>query len=386
MVEAVARRYFEAVAAADWDAVAQTADGASLRLIGKRKLRVPEELRAFVEAIRASFPDASFELEKVSADGELAAARWRLSGSFNGAPFEDVTPTGKRAEIEACEVVRVRDGVIDRSNIYLECSALAARLGTVEWMIAEPELELVADGVWLLRGGYPLRSMNAFLIEEPGRGVTVFDTGISAMAGPLKDAADRLGGANRIILGHGHSDHRGSAKALGVPVYCHPAEVADAEGDGGAHYMDLRKLTTPSRWVMTTLVRAYDGPPPTIAGTVQEGHDIAGFTVVDLPGHAPGLIGLWRAEDRLALVSDCFYVTDMEAFGKPAPPQIPHRATTLDYELAGMSIRKLAALEPAAAWPGHLGPVTGDVRAVLESAADAGAPRGTGSADAAVAG
>ena len=32
-------------------------------------------------------------------------------------------------------------------------------------------------------------------------------------------------------------------------------------------------------------------------------------------------------------------------------------------------MRKLAALEPAAAWPGHRGPLTGDVRAVLEEAA-----------------
>jgi glyoxylase-like metal-dependent hydrolase (beta-lactamase superfamily II)/ketosteroid isomerase-like protein len=373
MVEAVARRYFEAIAAGDWGAVAECwHDGASVRVVGKRKLRVPDELKSFIEAIRASFPDAGFELEKVSSepDGELAAARWRLSGTFDGAPFETIDPTGAPAEIEACEVVRVRDGLIDRSNVYLECSALAAQLGAMPWMIAEPELEPVAEGVWVLRGGYPLRAMNAFLIEEPGGGVTVFDTGISAMAPPLLAAAERLGGATRVILGHGHSDHRGSAKALGAPVLCHPAEVADAEGDGGAHYMDLRKLATPSRWVMTTLVRAYDGPPPTIAGTVEEGDEVAGFTVIDLPGHAPGLIGLWRAEDRLALVSDCFYVTDMESFGKPARPQIPHRATTLDYELARRSIRKLAALEPAAVWPGHLGPVTGDVGAVLDEAAD----------------
>ncbi len=71
----------------------------------------------------------------------------------------------------------------------------------------------------------------------------------------------------------------------------------------------------------------------------------------------------------MAIVSDCFYLTDMDAFGKPAPARIPHRATTFDYELARASIRKLAELEPAAAWPGHLGPVTGDVRSVLERAA-----------------
>jgi len=32
---------------------------------------------------------------------------------------------------------------------------------------------------------------------------------------------------------------------------------------------------------------------------VQEGDDVAGFEVVHLPGHAPWLIGLWRASDRV---------------------------------------------------------------------------------------
>jgi hypothetical protein len=34
-------------------------------------------------------------------------------------------------------------------------------------------------------------------------------------------------------------------------------------------------------------------------------------------------------------------------------------------------MRKLAALEPAAAWPGHAKPLTGDVRSQLERAAEA---------------
>ncbi|HWE33286.1 MAG TPA: ester cyclase [Solirubrobacteraceae bacterium] len=366
----VAQRYFEALASDDWDTVNSLwADGAFVRVVGKLKLRVPDEWRAFTERVRRSFPDVSFELLHVSSDGELAAARWRITGTFDGEPFEGVEPTGRSVELEAREVVRVRDRVIDRSNVFLECSALAAQLGTADWMIAEAEAEPVADGVWVLRGGYPLRAMNVFLIRDRDGAVTVFDAGTSAMAQPLKAAAERIGPLKQVVLGHGHSDHRGSAKALGAPVLCHPDEVTDAEGDGGAHYMDLRKVATPARWVMATLVASYDGPPPTIAGTVSEGDEVAGFTVVELPGHAPGLIGLWRDADRLAIVSDCFYLTDMDAFGKPAPAQIPHRATTFDYELARASIRKLAALEPAAAWPGHLGPISDDVRAVLEHAA-----------------
>jgi glyoxylase-like metal-dependent hydrolase (beta-lactamase superfamily II) len=92
--------------------------------------------------------------------------------------------------------------------------------------------------------------------------------------------------------------------------------------------------------------------------------------VVHLPGHAPGLIALWRASDRLALSSDCFYTVDAQTLIKGAP-RLPHAAFTAQVEQARASVRKLAALEPAAAWPGHARPVTGDVRAQLERAAAA---------------
>jgi glyoxylase-like metal-dependent hydrolase (beta-lactamase superfamily II) len=102
---------------------------------------------------------------------------------------------------------------------------------------------------------------------------------------------------------------------------------------------------------------------------VAEGDDVAGFEVVLIPGHAPGMIALWRAADRLALTSDCFYTLDPQT-GRHGPPRLPHHGFNLDTEQARTSIRKLAALEPAAAWPGHASPVTGDVRAQLERAAE----------------
>ena len=48
---------------------------------------------------------------------------------------------------------------------------------------------------------------------------------------------------------------------------------------------------------------------------------------------------------------------------------MPHAAFNEDTEQARASILKLAALEPAAAWPGHANPLTGDVRSQPETAA-----------------
>jgi hydroxyacylglutathione hydrolase len=229
------------------------------------------------------------------------------------------------------------------------------------------ELKPVADGVWLLRGGIP-RTMNVFFIEDDRR-ITLFDAGVSSMTKAILRAAAPLGGIGRVILGHGHGDHRGAAPGLGAPVFCHPAERADAEGDGGLHYADMTKLNPLGRVVMPRLLRKWDGGPVDIAGTVEEGEVIAGFEVVHLPGHAPGQIALWRERDRLALTTDAFYTLDPQS-GIKGPPRIPHVAFNLDNDELRRSLVKLAALEPRTAWPGHADPLRGDVRAQLERVAE----------------
>ncbi len=118
------------------------------------------------------------------------------------------------------------------------------------------------------------------------------------------------------------------------------------------------------------LIATWDGGPVEIAGTVDEGDNVAGFEVVHLPGHAPGLIGLFRASDRLALVSDTIYTLDPQS-ARREPAHVPHPAFNQDTEQALASIAKLAALDPLTVWAGHADPVTGDVRAQLERAATA---------------
>jgi glyoxylase-like metal-dependent hydrolase (beta-lactamase superfamily II) len=69
----------------------------------------------------------------------------------------------------------------------------------------------------------------------------------------------------------------------------------------------------------------------------------------------------------MSVVSDYFEALarrDIEAMAALwAPDGTDHT------EQARASIRKLAALEPSAAWPGHGDAVTGDVRGRLEGAA-----------------
>lgn len=233
--------------------------------------------------------------------------------------------------------------------------------------------EQIADDVWVLRGGAPTKIFNVYFVRE-GDGVVLFDAGIKAMLDSVRAEGDRLGGITRVVLGHAHSDHRGVAAGLGAPVFCHPDEQADAEGDGGLHYIDFSKAAIPMRWLLPRLSDTWDGGPVTIAGTVDEGDQVAsGFEVVHLPGKAPGLIGLWRAADRLALCSDAIYtINPFTGLKATKRPRVSPDAFNIDTDRARASARKLAAFEPATVWAGHGDPLRSDVRATLERAANAG--------------
>jgi hydroxyacylglutathione hydrolase len=200
--------------------------------------------------------------------------------------------------------------------------------------------------------------------------VTLFDAGIRQMTNAIATAAAPLGGINRVVLGHADVDHRGAAAGLGAPVLCHEADRAAAEA--GAAMRDYHRpelLPIPSRWVYPRLLLPYwNGGPTEIAGTVDDGDDVSGFRVVHLPGHAPGLIVLFRERDRLTLTSDCFYLIDVNT-GRAQPPAPAPDAFNQDTAQARESIRALAALEPSECWAGHGDPLTGDVRGQLERAA-----------------
>lgn len=236
-------------------------------------------------------------------------------------------------------------------------------------------LEEVADGVWLMRGDLK-RAMNIYFLRGPDGEFVQFDAGTKSMSRANRRIAKQFGGIGKLILGHAHADHRGTASRAGIPVYCHPDEVDDLRSPvHQSPYARLSQLeVAPIRWSYPLLLAWWDGGPVEPAGTVSEGDMVAGFEVIHFPGHAPGMIGLWRQSDRVALVSDTIYLID-SARMKALPEgeaQVPHPAWAWDHSKAKDSVRKLAALKPQTVLAGHGGPLRGeDLTPVLERAAEA---------------
>ena len=389
--EAVGRAYFEAHGRRDLDTVAGLWEpGGIARIVGLADLVAPQGVHEFFGDVHGAMPDFSLRILSVTAQGERCAVRWEATGTFAGpGRFQGLEPTGARVAIEGCDVLVIRGGRVHRLDAYLDGADLARQLGAMPAQDSPAELRMrsainlrtrlaravcaapeeIADGVWALRGGLPARGFNTYFLRDGDR-VVLYDTGIRAMADGLAAAGARLGGIARIVLGHSHADHRGAAAALrGVPVVCHPDEKADAEGDAGIHYTDFSALPIPARWAWPSLTRRWDGGPVQIDGTLEEGDRVAGFEAIHLPGHAPGQIGLWRASDRVAIAGDAFFMFGMRTLRPVSAPLAPPAPFNADDGAARASMRKLAALDPAVALPGHGPPLRGDVQGALERAA-----------------
>jgi hydroxyacylglutathione hydrolase len=387
------KRYFQALAEHDLDtAISLWSPGAIDRFAGGESLIAPDGIRSYFTDLFAAFPDFQFEIVDATTYRERCAVRWKASATFAGpGRFQGFAANGARIAIEGCDVVTVKDGVIVANDAYLDSADVARQLGLlppagspaertlarvanfrtrVAHAAVSREPEAIAPGVWIIRGSIG-RSLSVYLIEEPdGSGVTVFDGGARSMAPAIAAAGARLGGIKRIVLGHVDCDHRGAAPGLGAPVYVHPNELDAARSSSERRdYWRLSELAPWARPVYPGLFRLWDGGALEVAGTIAEDDPVAGFRVIDLPGHAPGLIALFREEDRLALVSDTVYTVNVNT-GIPGAARVPHKAFNFDDGEARVSIHKLADLEPAVVWPGHSHPVSGaDVRGQLERAA-----------------
>ena len=147
-------------------------------------------------------------------------------------------------------------------------------------------------------------------------------------------------------LTHAHPDHFGSShavcEALGIPLWC---------GERDAHVVQGARPEPAEGRVARLLVRMPLPEPHAVERRLEEGDEVAGFSVLDTPGHSPGHVSYWRESDRTLLCGDVYFNLSMLTLrpGLHEPP----RLLTHDPERNRESIRRLAALRPALVLFGH---------------------------------
>ena len=199
-------------------------------------------------------------------------------------------------------------------------------------------MEQLADGVWQL-SGFPANNINKYLIGD-----VLIDSGIAADRRTIfKDLEGHAVTAH--ALTHAHFDHYGSSHAvcqkLGIPLWCGVDDVEAVEAG--------KMVGGPGDWMLPA---AKKHP---VARALKEGDVVAGFTVLDTPGHSPGHVSYWRESDGVLLCGDVMWGYNPFTFSGPI--REPYGFVSPDPERNRESARKLAALEPRLVCFGHGKPV-----------------------------
>ena len=81
----------------------------------------------------AAFPDLTVEVEHVLADGSWTTVQWNASGTFGGASFLGIEPTGRRLEgLRAVSVAEWDDQLrICQNTIYWDGADFGRQLGLI---------------------------------------------------------------------------------------------------------------------------------------------------------------------------------------------------------------------------------------------------------------
>lgn len=194
-------------------------------------------------------------------------------------------------------------------------------------------MKQLADDLWQL-SGFPADAVNVYVVGD-----VLVDAGLRIDRGRiLKQLQGRTISAH--TLTHAHLDHYGSSHEictrLGIPMWC-GAEDAEAVEKG--------KMVSKGG-------RLVPGPKShPIARRLQEGDEVAGFTVLHTPGHSPGHVSYWRESDRTLICGDVMWGAN--PFLMRGPIREPFPIVSPDPKLNRESARRIAALEPALVCFGH---------------------------------
>jgi hydroxyacylglutathione hydrolase len=197
-------------------------------------------------------------------------------------------------------------------------------------------------------GGFPPNTINVYLVGD-----VLVDSGTPAAARRILRQLVGMDVRAHVVT-HAHPDHFGASHAV-----CEARDLPLWTGERDAEAIaTARPVPVPTR-VGALLSRVKSPPAHPVARGLREGDEVAGFVVLDVPGHSPGLIALWREEDRTLIAADVFF--NLPRLGPP--PSF----FTVDPERNRASMARLAELRPALTLFGH-GPPLRDPQRLARAA------------------
>ena len=198
------------------------------------------------------------------------------------------------------------------------------------------------------------RVSNVYLVIGPP--LTLIDTGPPGALPSLLRAIRRAGvqpeALQRLVLTHNDVDHIGNARALqrlsGAEVCAHEDDLPYITG----------ALPRPGIRRLIAAVMGRNMPVPVVDRVLHDGDELGGLTVLHLPGHTPGHIGVQSG--RVLFAGDAV-VGGRRLRATP-------RLLTWNEELARRSIGRMATLGIDLLLPGHGTPVNDGSRHCAELA------------------
>ncbi|HET9719479.1 MAG TPA: MBL fold metallo-hydrolase [Solirubrobacteraceae bacterium] len=116
----------------------------------------------------------------------------------------------------------------------------------------------------------------------------------------------------------------------------------------------------PPALINSLIGQVFPGPPHPVARRLREGDTVAGFQLLDTPGHSAGHVSFWRESDRTLICGDVF--TNMDTITGLPGLREPKSFFTPDPARNRQSMRRLAELEPALVCFGHGRPLRDPAR------------------------
>ena len=129
-VEQHVRSYVDAIGRRDVEALgAHWSEDGVEDLVPIGILRGREEVKDFFRGVFAAMPNAETTCLRVVAGETSAAVEWRMTGTFDGEPFQGVDPTGKPIDVRGLDIIEIEDGLIVSNTAYYDNMAYARQVG-----------------------------------------------------------------------------------------------------------------------------------------------------------------------------------------------------------------------------------------------------------------